>query len=166
MGPSDMSGGMHEQELPGIGKRYDQTTEDGQISVVIHHSGRRDLYVTEKAGRSNVPTVVTLTDDQARRLGAVMAGAYFQPTVAQRIEAVVGGLVIDWVTMRTDSPGVERSIADLEVRRNTRMTIVAILRGDEVIVVPEPTEVLHARDKLVVIGRPDDLPGFIRHVAG
>jgi len=164
--PEDLSGAMHEQELPGIGKRYDQSTEDGQISVVIHHSGRRDLYVTEKTGRSRVPTVVTLTDDQARRLGAVLAGAYFQPTVAQRIEAVVGGLVIDWVTMRTDSPGVERSIADLEVRRNTRMTIVAILRGDEVIVVPEPTQVLHARDKLVVIGRPDDLPGFISHVAG
>lgn len=166
MSPEDLSGAMHEQELPGIGKRYDQTTEDGQISVVIHHSGRRDLYVTEKTGRSRVPTVVTLTDDQARRLGAVLAGAYFQPTVAQRIEAVVGGLIIDWVTMRTDSPGVERSIADLEVRRNTRMTIVAILRGDEVIVVPEPTQVLHARDKLVVIGRPDDLPGFIHHVAG
>lgn len=164
--PEDLSGAMHEQELPGIGKRYDQATEDGQISVVIHHSGRRDLYVTEKTGRSRVPTVVTLTDDQARRLGAVLAGAYFQPTVAQRIEAVVGGLIIDWVTMRTDSPGVERSIADLEVRRNTRMTIVAILRGDEVIVVPEPTQVLHARDKLVVIGRPDDLPGFIHHVAG
>jgi TrkA domain protein len=157
---------IHEQELPGIGKRYDQATEDGLVSVVIHHSGRRDLYVTEKRGRSRVPTVVTLTDDQARRLGAVLAGAYFQPTVAQRIDAVVGGLVIDWVTMRPDSPGVERSIADLEVRRNTRMTIVAILRGDEVIVVPEPTEVLHAQDKLVVIGRPDDLPAFIGHVAG
>jgi TrkA domain protein len=157
---------IQEQELPGIGRRYDQATEDGLISVVIHHSGKRDLYVTEKEGRTRTPTVVTLTDDQARRLGAVLAGAYFQPTVAQRIEAVVGGLVIDWVTMRTDSPGVDRSIADLEVRRNTRMTIVAILRGPEVIVVPEPSEVLQARDKLVVIGRPDDLPAFIAHVAG
>jgi TrkA domain protein len=164
--PDDPSGAIHEQELPGIGKRYDQATEDGLVSVVIHHSGRRDLYVTEKGSRNPVPTVVTLTDDQARRLGAVLAGAYFQPTVAQRIEAVVGGLIIDWVTMRTDSPGAERSISDLEVRRNTRMTIVAILRGGEVIVVPEPTEVLRAKDKLVVIGRPEDLPGFIRHVAG
>jgi TrkA domain protein len=162
---------IREQELPGIGKRYDQATEDGLISVVIHHSGRRDLYVTEKGSRSPVPTVVTLTDDQARRLGTVLAGAYFQPTIAQRIEAVVGGLVIDWVTMRGDSPGVDRSIADLEVRRNTRMTIVAILRhddlgADQVIVVPEPSEVLFAGDKLVVIGRPDDLPAFVRHVTG
>ncbi len=157
---------IHEQELPGIGKRYDQATEDGLISVVIHHSGRRDLYVTEKASRDRTPTVVMLTDDQSRRLGAVLAGAYFKPTVAQRIEAVVGGLIIDWVTLRSDSPGIEHSIADLEVRRNTRMTIVAILRGPEVIVVPEPSEELHAGDKLVVIGRPDDLPAFIRHVAG
>jgi len=164
--PDHDSQAIQEQELPGIGRRYDQATEDGLISVVIHHSGKRDLYVTEKEGRTRTPTVVTLTDDQARRLGAVLAGAYFQPTVAQRIEAVVGGLVIDWVTMRTDSPGVDRSIADLEVRRNTRMTIVAILRGPEVIVVPEPSEVLQARDKLVVIGRPDDLPAFIAHVAG
>ena len=166
-----MSEDMHEQELPGIGKRYDQATDDGLISVVIHHSGRRDLYVTEKGaaekrGRSRLPTVVTLTDDEARRLGAVLAGAYFQPSIAQRIDAVVGGLVIDWVTLRANSPGIERSIADLEVRRNTRMTIVAILRGEEVIVVPEPTEVLHAQDKLVVIGRPEDLPAFIAHVAG
>lgn len=166
MFPDDLSGAIQEQELPGIGKRYDQATEDGLVSVVIHHSGRRDLYVTETGRRSPAPTVVTLTDDQARRLGAVLAGAYFHPTVAQRIEAVVGGLVIDWVTMRADSPGADRSIADLEVRRNTRMTIVAILRGEDVIVVPEPSEVLHPQDKLVVIGRPDDLPGFIRHVTG
>jgi TrkA domain protein len=164
--PDHDSQAIQEQELPGIGRRYDQATEDGLVSVVIHHSGRRDLYVTEKEGRTRTPTVVSLTDDQARRLGAVLAGAYFQPTVAQRIEAVVGGLIIDWVTMRTDSPGVDRSIADLEVRRNTRMTIVAILRGSDVIVVPEPSEVLQARDKLVVIGRPDDLPAFIAHVAG
>lgn len=166
MSPDHDDQAIQEQELPGIGRRYDQATEDGLISIVIHHSGRRDLYVTEKEGRSRTPTVVTLTDDQARRLGAVLGGAYFQPTIAQRIESVVGGLIIDWVTMRSDSPGVDRSIADLEVRRNTRMTIVAILRGPEAIVVPEPSEVLQARDKLVVIGRPDDLPAFIAHVAG
>ena len=166
MSPEDLSGAMHEQELPGIGKRYDQTTEDGRISVVIHHSGRRDLYVTEKAGRSQVPTVVTLTDDQARRLGAVLAGAYFQPTVAQRIEAVVGGLVIDWVTMRdrlARRRAQHRRPRGAAEHPHDHRRHPAGRR--DVIVVPEPTEVLHARDKLVVIGRPEDLPGFIRHVA-
>ena len=159
---------VEEQDLPGVGRRYDLEAEGGRISVVIHHSGRRDVYVTEDPGgrRDPRPTVVSLTDDQARRLGAVLAGAYFRPAVAERIEALVGGLVIDWVTLRGDSPGKGRSIADLQVRRDTGMTIVAIARGDDVIVTPEPSEVLAAGDRLVVVGRPEDLGRFAKLVVG
>lgn len=160
-----MDDDIREQELPGIGRRYSVPTEGGEISVVIHHSGRRDLYLANEGGR-RAPSVATLSDNQARRLGAVLAGAYFQPTLANRIESVVGGLLIDWVTIRPDAPGAGRSIADLQVRRRTRMTIVAILRGDDLIVVPEPTEVLVTGDQVVVVGRPEDLDGFVRHVAG
>ena len=160
-----MSDQIREQELPGIGRRYSVQADGGEVSVVIHHSGRRDIYLADTTGHRQ-PAVATLSDDQARRLGAVLAGAYFQPTLTRQIEAVVGGLLIDWVTVRPDSPGAGRSIADLQVRRQTRMTIVAILRGDEVVVVPEPTEVLHAGDRVVVVGRPEDLDGFMRHVAG
>ena len=160
-----MDDDIREQELPGIGRRYSLPTEDGEVSVVIHHSGRRDIYLTDAAGR-RPPSVATLSDNQARRLGAVLAGAYFQPTLINRIESVVGGLLIDWVTIPAGSPGAGRSIADLQVRRQTRMTIVAILRGDEVVVVPEPTEVLGAGDQVVVVGRPEDLDGFVKHIAG
>ncbi|HEV2760803.1 MAG TPA: TrkA C-terminal domain-containing protein [Acidimicrobiales bacterium] len=161
-----MSDQIHEQELPGIGRRYSVLAEGGEVSIVIHHSGRRDIYLADSRGHAP-PAVASLSDDQARRLGAVLAGAYFQPTLTRQIEAVVGGLLIDWVTVRADSPGAGRSIADLQVRRQTRMTIVAILRGgNEVVMVPEPTEVLQAGDRVVVVGRPDDLDGFVRHVAG
>ena len=160
-----MDGDIREQELPGIGRRYSEPTEEGEVSVVIHHSGRRDLYLSEGSGR-RPPSVATLSDDQARRLGAVLAGAYFQHTLANRIESVVGGLLIDWVTIPPDGPAAGRSIADLQVRRQTRMTIVAILRGEEILFVPEPSEVLEAGDQVVVVGRPEDLDGFVRHVAG
>ena len=79
---------------------------------------------------------------------------------------MVGGLLIDWVTLDRDSPGVGRTIAELEVRRRTRMTVAAILRDDVPIVAPEPTEVLRAGDRLVVIGRPEDLPGFLATSSG
>jgi TrkA domain protein len=160
-----MSDQIREQELPGIGRRYTVQAEGGDVSVVIHHSGRRDVYLTDPTGHLDA-RVASLNDDQARRLGAVLAGAYFQPTLTRRIEAVVGGLLIDWVTLTPESPGVGRSIADLAVRGRTRMTIVAILRGEVAVVVPEPAEVLEAGDRVVVIGRPADLDGFVRHVAG
>jgi K+/H+ antiporter YhaU regulatory subunit KhtT len=34
------------------------------------------------------------------------------------------------------------------------------------IIAPEPTEILQPGDRLVVIGRREDLAGFIRHVIG
>ncbi len=163
-----MNNEVSEQNLPGIGRRYTLRCADGgDVVVVVHNSGRRDLYVVEPGEQPDEPqAAVTLTDDQARRLGAVLGGAYFKPAVVSEVEAVIGDLLIDWVTLRPESPGTGHSIADLEIRRRTRMTVVAILRGDESILAPEPTEVLAAGDRLVVVGRNEDLGAFLALVVG
>jgi TrkA domain protein len=157
------TGEVTECSLPGIGQRYDVRAADGaSVTVVIHHSGRRDLYVLERGDEPQA--VVTLTDTQARTLGAILGGAYFKPAVVEEIEAVIGGLLIDWVTLDDASPGAGKSIAELEIRGRTGMTIAAILRDHTPMVAPEPTERLQPGDRLVVIGRQEDLPGFRRHV--
>lgn len=157
---------VREQELPGIGRRYELAgIEGGSAVVVIHHSGRRDLYLVPP-GAGEPRATLTLTDRQARTLGAILGGAYFSPAVVEEMDAVIGDLLIDWVTLRADSPGAGRSIADLEIRRRTRMTVAALARPSETIIAPEPTEILQSGDRLVVIGRREDLAGFIRHVIG
>jgi TrkA domain protein len=158
--------GVTEQNMPGIGRRYDVAAADGgEVTVVLHHSGRRDLYLREPG--SPEPTAsVSLSDAQARALGAVVGGAYFKPSVVEEIEAVVGELLIDWVTLRDDSPGAGQSIADLQIRRQTGMTVAAILRDHQALVAPEPTEVLQAGDRLVVLGRPEDLTKLTAAVVG
>jgi TrkA domain protein len=155
-----------EQSLPGIGQRYELHTEEGgTIVVVLHHSGRRDMYVMDP--RDDEPkAAVTLSDSQARTLGAVLAGAYFKPAVVEDIEAVIGSLLIDWFTLRANSPAADKTIAEMEIRRRTRMTVAAILRGSESLIAPEPSEVLRADDRLVVVGRQEDRAGFVRHVVG
>jgi TrkA domain protein len=160
LSPSEVT----EQTLPGIGQRFELEAADGEtITVVIHHSGRRDLYV----GRARAtPTAVTLNDAQARTLGAILSGAYFKPAVVDEIEAVVGELLIDWVTLRADSPGIGRSISELEIRQQTGMTVAAILRDHQAMVAPEPGTVLQADDRLVVLGRPADFASFVRRVVG
>lgn len=158
-----VTGEVTEVPLPGIGQRYDVlAVEGGPVVVVIHHSGRRDLYIL--SDRDEPDASVTLTDSQARSLGAILGGAYFKPAVVEEIEAVIGGLLIDWVTLDEASPGTGRTIAELQVRSRTRMTVAAILRNHVPLVAPEPTETLLAGDRLVVIGRQEDLPGFRRHV--
>ncbi len=155
--PSDP---ITEQDLPGIGRRYQLNDDAGHVvTIIVHHSGRRDLYLAPP-GRGEVDAA-SFTDDQARRVGAILAGVYFKPAAVAQVEAVIGGLLIDWVTLHDRSPGVGRSIADLEVRRTTRMTIAAIVRGDSSIVSPDPATELEVGDRLVVIGRPEDLSTFL-----
>src|SRR5262249_56128160 len=132
--------------------------------VVVHEGGRGELYAGGGGGETR--RTLSFTDDQARRLAAVLGGVYFKPAAVAQIEAVIGGLLIDWVTLRPDSPGVGCSIAELDIRGRTRMTVAAIVRGDVPVISPEPSEVLDAGDRLAVIRRPPDLPGFIATVVG
>ena len=103
-----------------------------------------------------------MEDDDARRLGAVIAGSYFTPAAVQagrgghrrpahRLGDRAGGLA-GWPARRSPTP---RSGAE------SRITVAAIVRGDESIVAPEPDEVIRPGDQLVVMGRPEDLPAFL-----
>ena len=74
-----MGKGVSVQELPGIGKRYDIDLgrPDQRISVVVRSGGMRDLYVF--ASSSADPTaVIELTEEQARKVGAVLAQTFFE----------------------------------------------------------------------------------------
>lgn len=46
------------------------------------------------------------------------------------------------------------------------MTIIAIIRGEQAITAPEPSEILRAGDRLVVVSRRQDLGPFHDLVVG
>jgi TrkA domain protein len=115
-------------DLPGIGRSYQMTgINGGRITVVVHHSGRRVVYGLN-AGADQA-SAVELSDQQARKLGAVLGGAFFKPAVVEEVEAVFDDLLIDWVALEPNSPGADKSIAELEIRRTTGVTIIAIIRA-------------------------------------
>lgn len=157
---------ISESELPGIGRRYEIVASKGlRVVLVVHHSGRRDLYVL-KRGEDEPVCAVELSDDQARRIGAILGGAYFKPAVVEEIEDIIGDFVVDWVTVTEDSPVVGHSIADLRIRRQTGMSVIAIVRGRTSINAPDPSQVLNVGDRLVVVGPRDNFGGFVDFVLG
>ncbi len=155
------------RDLPGIGKAYSLETADGaRLLAVIHQSSRRDVYLTPP-GAEEPAASVALSEEQAREFGATLAGAFYKPAALEQVEAAVDGLLIDWVTLGDESPAAGRTIADMEIRRRTRMTVVALVHpGAEPIVTPEPHERLDPGDRLIVIGRPDDFPGLVSLLTG
>ncbi|BCJ63629.1 potassium transporter TrkA [Polymorphospora rubra] len=73
-----MGKGVRVQELPGIGKRYDFDLggSSDRISLVVRRDGVRDLYVF--TAKSDEPVaVIELTEEQSRKVGAVLAGTFF-----------------------------------------------------------------------------------------
>lgn len=158
--------GISESDLPGIGRRYEILAGGGQsVVVVVHHSGRRDLYVMER-NSDDPKCAVELSDDQARRVGGILGGSSFKPAVVEEIENLIGEFVVDWVTVGDDSPVVGRSIGELQIRRQTGMSVIAIVRGKSSINAPDPSEKIQAGDRLVVVGPRSNFPGFINFVLG
>lgn len=65
------------QELYGIGRRYDVGCSYGQrVVVVIRKDGGRELYSFEDGGTDEPTSVIKLSDVQARKLGAILSGAF------------------------------------------------------------------------------------------
>lgn len=74
-----MGQGIHVQELPGVGKLYNIDLDRGgpRVSVVVRRDGTRDLYVF-RAGNDDPAAVVEMSEGQARKLGAVLSGTFFE----------------------------------------------------------------------------------------
>ena len=156
---------LRESHLPGIGRKYELDARNhSRVVAVVHNSGRRDLYVYRR-GDPLARCQVELDDGDARRLGAILAGSYFHPAVAEGIEDVMGSLVIDWVPVDESSPVIGKTIRELQVRSTTGVTVIAIGRGSSPITNPGPESVLLQGDRVVVVGPARRVDEFIDFVA-
>jgi TrkA domain protein len=143
---------IKEVKLPGLGVRYEFTTEEGiRVGVVAHRSGRRELYLPDPRDPDAFKRMLALTDDDARALAEILGASRVAEELAglqQRIE----GLAIDWLPVRNDSPYVGRTIGDARVRTRTGVSVVALLREDQAVPAPGPDIEIASGDYLVVVG--------------
>lgn len=154
---------VHEDDLPGIGRRYAVQCDDGGVlTIVVHNTGRRDLYLFPPRG--DEPVTVAMDDRQAQLAASVLSGDYDPPKEFQEIEEVVNDLAIEWYVLGPGSPGTGQSIEDLHIRSVTGINVMAILRKHHVIHGPRDTEVLEVGDRLIVAGRKSSMPAFRRLV--
>lgn len=74
-----MGQGVHVQDLPGIGKRYDidLRRSDQRVSVVVRSGGVRDLYVFTSPS-ADPTAVLELSEEEARKLAAVLSATFFE----------------------------------------------------------------------------------------
>ncbi|WP_436931641.1 cation:proton antiporter regulatory subunit [Halosimplex halobium] len=143
---------VYETEVPGVGRKFELEIDGGgRLVVVLHHDGKRDVYLRPEEDADS-EQLFTLSGDQARKFGSILEGAYFQPVELDEVAVPLGEAIIEWheVPDGTDLAGV--SLETASVRQQTGASIIAIQRGEETIPNPGPDTRVQAGDTLVTLG--------------
>jgi TrkA domain protein len=156
---------LRETRLPGIGVKYGfRLDAGGRISLILHNDGKREVYWFRRAHDDEPSAVITLDDDEARQLGAVLGGAYERPKIVEDLEMALGELQIEWVPVPDASPWIGKTLAEAEFRAKSGITVIAILREPEPISGAQPADVIQPGDTLVVVGKAGQYPAFYRRL--
>src|ERR671929_2367412 len=95
---------LEETRLPGIGSKFTLRLDaGGRLAVILHNDGKRELYYFRHAGDEEPQAVITLDDDEARRLGAVVGGAHEGPENVPGPQKALGEPPIEWIPVPHDS---------------------------------------------------------------
>ncbi|SFR86108.1 potassium/proton antiporter regulatory subunit, CPA2 family [Halomicrobium zhouii] len=143
---------IYETEVPGVGHKFELEVDGGErLVVIIHHDGKRDVYRRPDPDADS-EQLFSLTGKQARQLGSILEGAYFQPVELDEVEVPLGEAIIEWTEVGADAPVAGETLADANIRKRTGVSVMAIQRGGDTIPNPGPDETIETGDVLVTLG--------------
>lgn len=145
--------------LPGVGAALEIADATGaRVQLVRRNTG-------ELVAQWDGHAPLELDALNTRLLGAFASGQYgLTLAAAARLEDVIGGLLFDLVRVAPDAHVVGHSIQQLQVRRRTGVSIVAVLRGPVALISPDPSTILRAADDLLIACREGDHDPFVRYL--
>lgn len=145
---------LKETDLPGIGKKFVIQTRSGEkLTIIIHDDGRREIYHYDHDNFDDSVSMITLDDDEARYVSAIIGGITYQPTALENIEVALGDLIIEWYRLEPNYKAIGKTIGELRVRERTGSTIIAVIeKNQKKHVNPGPDLLLTADSTVVVIG--------------
>ncbi|WP_137988390.1 cation:proton antiporter regulatory subunit [Streptomyces vilmorinianum] len=152
--------------LPGVGLRYEFTNHRGdRVGVVARRTGDFELVVYEGPDPDEGRSVLQFNSEEADAVAEILGA----PRIAERFADLtkeVPGLVSGQVEVGVGSAFDGRPLGDTRARTRTGASIVAVVRGEEVIASPTPQEVLRGGDILVVIGTHGGITGVEQIIRG
>lgn len=151
-----------ETELPGIGRKYTLKLEkNGRLIVIILNSGRREIYFMSNDESEACSFSLELSEEEAKELGFILAGALYEPIKSEKIDVILKEVVMEWIKVEKNSELADRTISQLQIRKRTGVSIIAIDREGKIIPSPDPyTEKLMEGDKLIAVGTRQQLKSF------
>lgn len=143
---------IEEIPLPGIGVRRELRLATGRrIGVVTHRDGHTELILSRVDDPDACAASIPLSGEEASTLGQLLGSAQLVAQLSAEQEDV-SGISTHQILIRKGSDFAGRPLGDTQMRTRTSTSIVALLRGDDVIASPRPDEILHVGDMVVIVG--------------
>jgi TrkA domain protein len=151
---------VKETLLPGVGLRYEFNNADGdRLSVIAYRKGDFEVFLcTTPADPDKARKLFRLSEREADALAQILGAPRMVESYAD-LTKEVPGLSAGQVPVPPTSRYAGRPLGDTKARTLTGASIVAIVRGDQVMASPGPDEVIEPHDVLVVIGTDDGIAG-------
>jgi TrkA domain protein len=138
--------------LPGIGLRYEFTTGRGRrVGVVSHRTGKREVVVYDREDPDTAAVTLTLSTEEADTLADLLSHTRILEGLSA-LDREVTGLVTRQIPLEPGSPYDGKAMGDTRARTRTGASIVAIVRGPEVVTSPRPDFGLLGGDVVVAVG--------------
>lgn len=149
--------------LPGVGTRYDLTTESGRhLSVVVHQDGRRILAFHDPEDDDSCQDSAALTPNEATALSKLL----FPDPVAHLHQQLEIDLVTEHIPVTKRSPYAGRTLGATQARTRTGASIVAVLRRTDAFPSPTPDFRFATGDTLVVVGTREGVDAVAALITG
>ncbi|MES3517460.1 MAG: TrkA C-terminal domain-containing protein [Natronomonas sp.] len=149
-----------ESDLPGVGKKFEIELKDGEMIIVIHNTGKRELFRRDDPADDS-EKVFEFPDEMARKIGSIIEGAHFQPVESETQETTLpGGILLEWYELQPGSDLIGETLESADIGNRTGFTVVAIQRGDETIDSPPADTSLAEGDTLIGVGTRENCSAF------
>lgn len=143
--------------LPGVGIRYEMTTRSGRaVGIVVRREGAAEIAVYDQRDRDRATDVLSLEPDEVEAIADVLGATRLTQRFAD-LSREVPGLRSARLVVTAGSPFAGRTLGDTRARTLTGCSVVALVRGTEVVTAPSPSQALLPDDVLVAIGSQEGL---------
>jgi len=137
---------IKKEKLYSIGNRYTIELETGEILEIIDFlSGKKEVFLLEN---ERIKGFLSLTEEEAKEIGLILADL---KEIEEKVE-LKDKIMLDWFLIKDNYYGVNKKIKELEIRKKTGATIVAIERNNELLLEVTPEEVIKSNDKVLLMG--------------
>ncbi|WP_424018270.1 cation:proton antiporter regulatory subunit [Halorientalis pallida] len=143
---------VYETEVPGVGKKFELEIGGGErLVVLIHHDGKREVYRRPDPDADS-EKLFSVAGKQARQLGSIIEGAFFQPVETDEVQVPLGDAFIEWLDLHADSELAGKTLGETDLRQETGISVLAVQRGDHTHPNPDSAFELAGGDVLVTLG--------------